>query len=214
MNLDAWVQIAIALGTVVAAVIAVMAIRKDSRKEDRELHEARIRELARSEQDIIKDRLAITDTRIAQLQDSSGRIDSTVTKLSDTVADVRERLTSVETLQRQHIEQITMNLMKFMHQPDPRRNHIDRLFEAFMEGVITQEESIELKKILVAIRNLEPSEDQVNDSIEKLGFPVYPGEQTAAAIILGTMDLVEPSRLASYGHATHRSSAHNDTREE
>lgn len=96
------------------------------------------------------------------------------------------------------MEALAMNAAKQIHQPDPARAHVDKLLEAFMEGTLTAEERIELRKILVTIRNYEPN------GTTPLDFPVHPGEQTAAAILLSTMDLVDPSRMAALGHATHR----------
>lgn len=105
------------------------------------------------------------------------------------------------------LEQLAMNSAKGLHQPDPRRAHIDHLLEAFMEGTLTPEERLELKKILIQIRNFEPHKPS-----EDIKFPVYPGEQTFATILLSTMDVVDPRKMASMGHASHRSTAHAEQR--
>jgi hypothetical protein len=205
MGVNEWVQVALAVATVIAAVLAWVAVKRDSRKETVVGNELRIKELARFEQEPLKDRLAINGGRIDQIQGSVSRIEATLTSVDHNVHDTRERLASVEALQRQHIEQLTMSLMKQLHQPDPRRARVDHLLEEYMEGTITESEVVELKKYLVKMRNFEPTENQIEDSVRLLGFPVFPGEQTNAAILLGTMDLVNPARLASYGHAAHRS---------
>jgi hypothetical protein len=205
VTLDEWVQIALAVGTVAAALLAYYAIRRETRKSSSTDTETRVKELARGEQEPLKDRISHNDIRIAQIIDSVGRMESVVLKIDENVHDSRERLASVEALQRQHIEQITMSLMKQLHQPDPRRARVDHLLEQYMEGTITSSEVVELKKYLVKIRNLEPTEDQVEAAVLALGFPVFPGEQTNAAILLGTMDLVDPARLAAYGNSVHRS---------
>lgn len=103
------------------------------------------------------------------------------------------------------LEALAMNSAKNLHQPDPRRAHVDKLLEAFMEGTLTPEERIELRKTLVTIRNYEPN------GTTQLDFPVHPGEQTAAAILLSTMDLVDPVRMASLGHSVHRNHAPGDS---
>ena len=214
MGVNEWVQIALAVATVVAAILAWVAVRRDSRKDSTVGNELRIKELARVEQEPLKDRLAINGGRIDQIQGSVNRIENTLTSVDHNVHDTRERLASVEALQRQHIEQLTMSLMKQLHQPDPRRARVDHLLEEYMEGTITDSEVIELKKYLVKMRNFEPTENQVEDSARVLGFPVFPGEQTNAAILLGTMDLVNPARLASYGYAEHRTESSRPRTEE
>jgi hypothetical protein len=205
VSVDEWVQVALAIGTIAAALLAYYAIRREGRKTSSADTETRVKELARGEQEPLKDRISQNDIRIAQIADSVNRMESVVIKIDENVHDSRERLSSVEALQRQHIEQITMSLMKQLHQPDPRRARVDHLLEQYMEGAITESEVKELKKFLVKMRNLEPTEDQVEESVRVLGFPVFPGEQTNAAILLGTMDLVDPARLAAYGHSVHRS---------
>ena len=205
MSLDEWVQVALAIGTIAAALLAYYAIRRESRKDNVSGNENRVKELARGEQEPLKDRISGNDIRLAQITDTVTRIETTLVRIDENLHDSRERLSSVEALQRQHIEQLTMSLMKQLHQPDPRRARVDHLLEEYMEGTITPSEVIELKKYLVKMRNLEPTEDQVEVSVRLFGFPVFAGEQTNAAILLGTMDLVDPARLASYGHSTHRS---------
>lgn len=208
MDLNEWIQIALAVGTVLAAVMAWVAVKRDSRRETTAGSEMRIRELAKVTQEPLKDQIAINGSRLDQMRESVGRIETTLLNVDNNVHDTRERLASVESLQRQHIETITMSLMKLIHQPDPRRGRIDHLLELYMEGAISPEEVTDLKKILVSMRNVEPGENQVEESIRTLGFPVYPGEQTNAAILLGTMDFVDPTRLSRYGHSEHRSTAH------
>jgi hypothetical protein len=214
MGVNEWVQVALAVATVIAAIMAWIAVKRDSRKDTAVGNELRIKELARFEQEPLKDRIAVNGGRIDQMRDSVNRMEATLINVDHNVHDTRERLASVEALQRQHIEQLTMSLMKQLHQPDPRRARVDHLLEEYMEGTITDSEIIELKKYLVKMRNFEPTENQIEDSARILGFPVFPGEQTNAAILLGTMDLVNPARLATYGHAEHRSESTRPRTEE
>lgn len=71
-----------------------------------------------------------------------------------------------------------------LHQPDPRRAHVDILLEALMEDRLTPAEEEELREYLTIIKNWEPGQD--------VGFPVHPGEPTSASILLATMDHVLP----------------------
>ena len=93
---------------------------------------------------------------------------------------VLERLARLETKVEVFWRSVAMDAAKIIHSPDPRRKHIDDLLDAFTGGTITREQAGELRKILVKMRDWEPGEDA--------GFPVYQGEQVAAAILLRTMD--------------------------
>lgn len=209
MSLDEWVQVLLAVGTLAAVIIAVMVARRDSHKDTATGTEVRVRELARAEQEPIRDRLSLIDQRQAQAGDRLGRVENSLDKIDDSLDLVRERLASVEATTTRSMEQIVMNLLKQIHQPDPRRRHLDDLIEAFMEGTITEDEKLELKKLFVSIRNYEPKSGDPEAAVSTLGFPVYAGEQTNVAILLGTMDFVDPHRLASLGHSAHRSSSHH-----
>lgn len=90
--------------------------------------------------------------------------------------DIRALNTKVEVFWRN----VGLDLAKVLHQPDPARAHVDALLEAFMKGTLTPAQRTELRRLLIRIRNWEPGQD--------LGFPVHPGEQTAAAILLRVMD--------------------------
>lgn len=151
----------------------------------------------------------VTDhtTRFGQMVDHLGRIENLVKDVSTSQRESSDKISKMEVKVDMYwtsLEQLAMNSAKNLHQPDPRRAHIDHLLEAFMEGTLTPEERIELKKILVQIRNVEPNSPP-------LPFPVYPGEQTAAAILLSTMDIVDPTRMAALGHATHRNHSSTTT---
>lgn len=78
--------------------------------------------------------------------------------------------------------QLAIDVAKILHQPDPRRAHIDALLESLMADTLSAGEEAELRDYLVKIRNWEPGQD--------VGFPVHQGEQTAAAILLTAMSHV------------------------
>lgn len=148
-------------------------------------------------------RLTQGSERIGRVEDALKEMASTQRQTADSVSQM-----SVKVDMYWHtLEALAMNSAKGLHQPDPRRSRVDHLLEAFMEGTLTAEERIELKKILVKIRNYEPSSPP-------LEFPIQPGEQTYAAILLSTMDLVDPLKMAAMGHAAHRSVAHKEKNED
>lgn len=102
--------------------------------------------------------------------------------LSDKLAPIGEKLAKLEVKIDVYWTNFSMDAAKILHQPDPARHHIDVLLESFMDGTITDGERQELKRFLYIIRNWEPGQNP--------GFPVHPGEQVAAAILLRTMDYV------------------------
>lgn len=76
-------------------------------------------------------------------------------------------------------KQAALDAARILHHPEPARAKLDKLLDAFIEDTMTPEEEIQLRKYLVTIRDWEPGQD--------VGFPVYQGEQMAAAAILRTM---------------------------
>jgi len=184
----------------ISVTVAFIQYRENHRtKVDDTLHDV-IREIANQANEPLKAILADHTLRLTQSGDRQNRIEDMVKTNS---VDLRA---AIDTMTRMGVkvdmywstlEALAMNSAKNLHQPDPRRARIDHLLEAFMEGTLTDSERIDLKKYLVAIRNYEPG-------VTVLEFPVYPGEQTAAAILLSTIDIVDPARMATYGHAVHR----------
>ncbi len=107
--------------------------------------------------------------------------------LAETLSPVGARLATLETKIDVYWRSVSMDSARILHQPDPKRRQVDLLLEAFMDGSITDDQRLELRKYLYLIRNWEPEQDP--------GFPVHPGEQVAAAILLRTMDyVIEQSR--------------------
>ena len=72
-----------------------------------------------------------------------------------------------------------------LHHPEPNRARVDYLLDCFREGFITPEESEELKGYLHTIMTWEPAGDGAEPP-----FTLFPGEPTAAALMLATMDHV------------------------
>lgn len=196
MGVNDWVQIAIAVGTICAVLISVATVRHTNRKETVQDQEKRIRELARAEDETLKDRLHDHSIRLTQSDGRDERMETILKELSVNYHTLADTLTQMQVKVDFYWEQVAMNAAKQLHQPDPRRAHIDSLLESFMEGTLSNSERLELKKILIQMRNWEPG--------KTLDFPVHAGEPTAAAILLGTMDLVDPKRMAASGHSMHR----------
>lgn len=100
---------------------------------------------------------------------------------------ILDRLTALETKMEVFWRSVAMDAAKIIHSPDPRRAHVDALLEAFMNGTLSPGDEQDLRAILENIRDWEPGN-------EHTGFPVYPGEQIAAAILLRTMHATISSR--------------------
>jgi hypothetical protein len=187
-----------------STILSLIALWSGRRDKATETTEQRVRELARAEYEPLKDRLNDHTTRLTQGGDRFGHIEELFKEHTATLKELTNQVTKMGVkvdLYWNAMEQQAMNMAKTLHQPDPRRRHIDVLLEAFMDGALTEDERIELRKLLLMIRNYEPGGPP-------LDFPVNPGEQTAASILLSTMDIVSPARMAAMGHAAHRSAAH------
>lgn len=191
-----------------SVTVAYVQYRENHRgRVDDDLHDV-IREIVHTANDPLKTQLNDHASRFTQQGDRINRIEDLLrTNSSDLRAaiDTMTRMGVKVDMYWSTLEALAMNAAKGLHQPDPRRARIDALLEAFMEGTLTGNERIELKKVLVHIRNFEPGDPE-------LGFPVYPGEHTLAAILLSTMDIADPNRMATMGHALHRSASHKKER--
>lgn len=185
------------LGTVIAwggVRIAKRDSQRSQKNDDREQEDTHIRALARDELRVPMDSLS---TRVNSLSHTAAPEMTRALvreELEPLKLDIREMSTKLQL----YISGQAMGAAKVLHQPDPLRQPVDELLEAFMEGTLTPEERIRLKKILVTIRNYVPgvSPDP--------GFPIRDGEQYVASSLLATMDLVDPEIIGTMGHATHR----------
>jgi hypothetical protein len=161
-----WPTLTVALGTLLAAGIAYIALR-DSRsdRKSKQLND----EITVAVQPIVQ-QLHDLEIKYKSILDLS---------VASALQPLQSQLAVLETKIDVFWRTIAVDAAKILHQPDPRRAMIDTLLEHFMEDRLTSEEEFQLRKYLVTIRNWEPGQD--------VGFPVHPGEQTAAAILLSTM---------------------------
>lgn len=209
------VIIAIVSVTFVALSVLLMYAQWRENHSDRAEKKSgsRIREIVRTETDPIRTSVTDHTLRLTQFGDRMNRMEDLLKEIGlgqRKLADAQVEMGVKVNMYWTSLEQLAMNSAKSLHQPDPLRARIDHLLEAFMEGTLTTSERIELKKTLVQIRNFEPRTDpqeNYNRAVRALGFPVLPGEQAHAIILLSTMDLVDPQRMASMGHAAHRANS-------
>lgn len=108
--------------------------------------------------------------------------------VADGVQPLSERLTIVETKLQMFLGGVSFDMAKIIHQPHPERVHIDDLIDAFLAGRLTVEQKAELTRILESIRDHQHGEE--------LSFPVLPGEQAAASLLLHTLEHGLPAEPA------------------
>lgn len=104
--------------------------------------------------------------------------------LKTALAPVTERLSVVETKIDVYWRSVALGQANVLHQPDPRRRHIDVLLEAFSDGTITTEQGKQLKGYLRTISEWEPG--------QKAAFPIHPGEPGSAAMLLSHLEHESP----------------------
>ena len=114
---------------------------------------------------------------------TKGMISETLHPLSENVARLDTKLSIMDDT----LKALAADMVRILHQPDPARAHIDALLEAYTDGTLTPEERAELRKHLVTIRNWETGQPSP--------YPIHPGEQVAAAILLRVMDQEEKNRI-------------------
>lgn len=201
--------------SIVLAVIAVFSLLiawrqyylSRSQHTSTELRET-IKQLAHEANEPLKEAIAANTAQLRQQGERTDRLENALKDNSSDLRSISDKLSQMGVKVDMYwgsLEQLAMNAAKGLHQPDPAREHVDHLLEAFMEGTLTADERIELKKVLVKIRNHEPNGPDI-------GFPVQQGEQTFAAILLSTMDIVDPRRMAAMGHNAHRSVNEKDSK--
>lgn len=160
----------------------------------RETHRISVRERGVEEiRNIVRDEVKTFATKQQELSNRADAIaiqqsehTQELHEINDKMGRILDRLAILETKIEVFWKSVAMDAAKIIHSPDPRRAHIDALLEAFMDGTITSDQVIELRKILAFLRDWEPG--------TPADFPVYTGEQVAAAILLRTMDHAMGSR--------------------
>lgn len=139
--------------------------------------QAELRPLAEQVHDLKSQSDAVAARQIQQQQDTR--------ELSEKQGRILDRLAVIETKIEVFWKAVAMDAAKIIHSPDPRRAVVDNLIEEFQRaadghGVMPTEDYDKLREILLFMRDWEPG--------MKSDFPIYPGEQFAAAVLLRTMD--------------------------
>jgi hypothetical protein len=177
-----WIAISSVCG-VLALWIAYLTYRERRRDAVTQGEAARIRQIVHAE----------TESVTAAQRELAARLDAIVSRQNQIAAEqhdqsvkisaILDRMAVTETKIEVFWKSVAMDAAKIIHSPDPRRAHVDALLESFMGGTLSGDQERELRAILMKIRDFEPGGARPD-------FPVYQGEQLAAAILLRTMEHV------------------------
>lgn len=176
--------------TLIAVLISYLAYRETHSERIANKSKSTLKTAIREGVSDLVQQVTLIDNRLTSLkEDFSGNVQAIVEK---NLRPVDIRVAQIETKVDLFKEQLALAMAQLLHQPDPARYHIDSLLESFMEGTITPDERSELREHLAVITQWEPGQPSP--------FPIHPGEQVAAAILLNTMD----TALALRGrHSSH-----------
>lgn len=170
-----------------------------------ETHAASFRERRTKEaKNVVIETVAPLKVELTELQakvaaDRIHHADMIAAELGKALVPVRDQLailnTKVEPLWTALIN-MGINQTNVLHQPDPRRAHVDALLEklqAELRGgeLMSADDLTRLRGYLELMKTWEPGQD--------IGFPVLPAEPTSAAILLSVMGLNRQRRRSGHG---------------
>lgn len=127
------------------------------------------------------------ENEVGSLSGDSRRVTETVDKNSRVLAGLSDRITVLETKMEIFWRNVGVELARVLHSPNPARAHVDELLEAWMDNHITADQRDELKTLLEYIRDYHPGDES--------DFPIFGGDQVAAAILLQTMSFVGAGKV-------------------
>jgi hypothetical protein len=173
--------------TVTAIIISYIALRESHSDKVGQKREAALKQAIKDGTSELSSKLNLLDNQFTGFKtDFISRVDAIVMRaLHPHDISLTQVSTKIDLFQAQ----LAAAMAQFLHQPDPARMHIDVLLESFMEGTITPAERSELREHLGTICAWEPGKPSP--------YPIHPGEQVAAAILLSTMDAALAAREAN-----------------
>lgn len=185
-----------AMAAVLGSLVAWLAWRETHRDTVQKTDAEKIKQIIQAELAPLTQQ--IHDLTV-QLQATNARQDAQqrdIHELTDKLGKVLDRLAVIETKVEVFWKSVAMDAAKIIHSPDPRRRQVDELIEAFQhaadgQGMMSSNDYNKLREILLFMRDWEPGMES--------DFPIYPGEQFAAAVLLRTMDHALASTKRSKG---------------
>jgi hypothetical protein len=173
-----WTDIFVGSATVAAAVAAWMSVHFTRKSHDRVDRAAEMKQ-------IVQEAFHPLDVRVLNLESQCNNmpvtIDSLIVRaLKPIEAQLIAQNTKIDPVWRA-LEELAVDMAKNLHHPDPDRAEFDTLLDHFMNNTLTADEDLALRRLLNQVKTWRPGVD--------LGFTVYDGDPTYAAILLRTMEL-------------------------
>jgi hypothetical protein len=175
-----WTDIFVGSATVAAAVAAWFSVHITRRSHDKDDRKAEIKQA-------VQEGFHPLDGRILALESQCNNmpvtIDSLIVRaLKPIEAQLVAQDTKIDPVWRA-LEELAVDMAKNLHHPDPDRAELDTLLDHFMAHTLTDAEDLVLRRYLNTIKTVTAGYNPA------LGFTVYDGEPTYAAILLRTMEL-------------------------
>jgi hypothetical protein len=173
-----WTDIFLGAAAVFSAVAAWVGVHFTRKSHDRVDRAAEMKQ-------VVQDAFHPLDMRVLALEGQCTgmpvTIDALVARaLKPIEAQLSTLNTKIDPVWRA-LEELAVDMAKNLHHPDPDRADFDNLLDHFMSHTLTTDEDLRLRRYLNAVKSWRPGID--------LGFTVYDGEPTYAAILLRTMEL-------------------------
>lgn len=174
-----------ALTAILLAAIGWLTYRETHRGNVEAADVAKIKAIIQAELQPLAQQIHDNTTKLNTLSDRQQEMQKDTQQLHSRLGGVLDRVAVLETKMEVFWKSVAMDAAKIIHSPDPRRRQVDRLIEAFQhaadgQGMMSGDEYNQLREKLLFIRDWEPGMNS--------DFPIYPGEQFAAAVLLRTMD--------------------------
>lgn len=175
-----WTDIFLGSGTVAAAVAAWFSVHLTRRGHKREDRKAEFEQIVQKANHPLDNRLLALE---GQCNNMPVTIDSLIIRaLKPIEAQLSTLNTKIDPVWRA-LEELAVDMAKNLHHPDPDRAELDALLDHFMAHTLTEPEDLVLRRYLNKIKTVMAGYNT------ELGFTVYEGEPTYAAILLRTMEL-------------------------
>lgn len=175
-----WADVILGTAATVSAVAAWFSVRLTRRGHDKEDRKAEMRQAT-------QEAVHPVDLRVIALENQCNSmpvtIDSLIVRALEPVKVQLSTLnTKIDPVWRA-LEELAVDMAKNLHHPDPDRAELDALLDHFMAHTLTDTEDLTLRRYLNKIKMVTAGFNS------DLGFTVYDGEPTYAAILLRTMEL-------------------------
>lgn len=174
-----------AFATVLVTLVGWLGYRETHRGNEQAADLAKIKAAIQAEIQPLAQQVHDLSAQLSLQAERQKQQQRDIHELTERLGRVLDRIAIVETKIEVFWKAVAMDAAKIIHSPDPRRQEVDELIEAFQaatsgRGIMRADQYNDLREILHFMRDWEPGTPS--------DFPIYPGEQFAAAVLLRTMD--------------------------